>query len=141
MTDKEKIIIDAVDVSECEYVCNTAFGNIGCKLPFSEEIHCCNIPNCYYKQLQRKDQECEELKKEQLEIKKYLGISHKSILERLEELQERRDELSDKNLSYEQALNEIYLIIDEIKEQYDILEISELEQIKDIITKAKENNQ
>lgn len=41
------------------------------------------------------------------EIKKYLGISSKTILERLEELQERRDELSEKNLSYEQALDEI----------------------------------
>lgn len=38
---------------------------------------------------------------------------------------------------YEQALDEIYLIIDEIKEQYDIWEISELEQIQDIINKAK----
>lgn len=38
----------------------------------------------------------------------------------------------------EQALDEIYLIIDEIKEQYDIWEISELEQIKDIITKVKD---
>lgn len=64
MSDKEKIIIAGVNVSKCEYVCNTAFGNIGCKLPFNEEIHCCNIPNCYYKQLQRKEQECEELKKQ-----------------------------------------------------------------------------
>ena len=63
MTDKQQIMINGVDVSECEYVCNTAFGNIGCKLPFNEEIHCCNIPNCYFKQLARKTQECEELKR------------------------------------------------------------------------------
>lgn len=62
MTDKEEIIIDGVGVSKCEYVCNTAFGNICCKLPFNEEIHCCNIPNCYYKQLKRKEHECEEIK-------------------------------------------------------------------------------
>lgn len=58
------IYLDGVDVSGCEYVCNTAFGNIGCKLPFNEEIHCCNNPNCHYKQLKRKEQECEELKKQ-----------------------------------------------------------------------------
>lgn len=61
MPDKEQVIIDGCDVSECEYVCNTAFGNIGCKLPFNEEIHCCNIPNCYFKQLARKTQECDTL--------------------------------------------------------------------------------
>ena len=60
--DKQQIIINGVNVSGCEYVCNTAFGNIGCKLPFNEEIHCCNNLNCYYKQLARKTQECEELK-------------------------------------------------------------------------------
>ena len=41
--------------------------------------------------LLRKKQECEELKKEKVEIKKYLGISHKTILERLEELTDFRD--------------------------------------------------
>ena len=42
-------------------------------------------------QLQAKEQECKELKKEQAEIKKYLGISYKTILERLEELTNFRD--------------------------------------------------
>ena len=128
MTDK-KINID---VSNCMYLDGNYCPNHDTKCDF--------VDNCYFREYKRKEQECEELKKEQLEIKKYLGISHKSILERLEELQERRDELSEKNLSYEQALDEIYLIIDEIKEQYDIWEISELEQIKDIINKTKETN-
>lgn len=44
------------------------------------------------KQLKRKEQECGNLKKEQSEIKKYLGISHKTILERLKELTEFRDQ-------------------------------------------------
>lgn len=62
MTDKEQIIIDGCNVSGCEHVCNTAFGNIGCKLPFNKELHCCNNPNCYFKQLARKEQECEKYK-------------------------------------------------------------------------------
>lgn len=58
-------------------------------------------------QLQAKEQECEELKKEKAEIKKYLGISSKTIMQRLEELQEFKDELSISEYNYKQALDEI----------------------------------
>lgn len=95
----------------------------------------------YCSRLADKDQECEELKKEQLEIKKYLGISHKSILERLEELQVRRDELSEKNLSYEQALNEIEYQLTELYIGAENKDRKYCEKIKDIINKTKENNQ
>lgn len=60
MTDKEKIITNEIDVSKCEYVCNTAFGKIGCKQPLMKYIHCSENPNCHYKQLQRKTAECEK---------------------------------------------------------------------------------
>lgn len=115
MTDKQ-IIIDDVDVSKCNYFNNTdksyceeCCSEFGCAI-------CNDRPNCYYKQLKRKEQECEELKEtiklqnemqmevceekneeieklkaEKEEIKKYLGISHKTILERLEELTDFRD--------------------------------------------------
>ena len=63
MTDKQ-IIIDGVDVSGCIYfkknnkmsmcrACNSGVGTPYC------EYH----KDCYYKQLKRKEQECEELKK------------------------------------------------------------------------------
>ena len=60
MTDKE-IITDSVDVSECEFlwkeelpkkVCNN--GNLDCD--------CNSNPNCYYKQLKRKEQKLEKIK-------------------------------------------------------------------------------
>lgn len=60
MTDKKEIIIDGVDVSECDFlwkeklpkkVCNN--GNLDC--------NCNSNPNCRFKQLKRKEQECEEL--------------------------------------------------------------------------------
>lgn len=71
MTDKE-IIIDGVDVSECEKLGETIDGitcGLGKRIRFVNEIitkHnlCKNNPNCYYKQLKRKEQECERLKKE-----------------------------------------------------------------------------
>ena len=65
MTDKQ-IIIDGVDVSECGHY---HYGK--CEIDYDEwnnEIirynECQNNPNCYFKQLKRKEQECEELKKE-----------------------------------------------------------------------------
>lgn len=57
--------------------------------------------------LRAKEQECEELKKEKAEIKKYLGISDKTIIQRLEELQEFKDKLKISEYSYKQALDEI----------------------------------
>lgn len=56
MADKQ-IIIDGVDVSRCSnYDHNSYFE---CKVYY---CHCDEIPNCYSKQLKRKEQECEELK-------------------------------------------------------------------------------
>ena len=62
MTDKQ-IIIDGVDVSGCK--------NFSCgkceeenKIPITINhltADCRMYPNCYYKQLKRKEQECEEL--------------------------------------------------------------------------------
>lgn len=62
MTDKEQIMIDGVDVSKCKQHRKCILpDNIGCKI---DDMLCCDKPNCEYKQLQRKEQECEELKKE-----------------------------------------------------------------------------
>ena len=69
MTDKQ-IIIDSVDVSGCE--------NFSCGICEEENkipktinhftADCRMYPNCYYKQLKRKEQECEELKQVLIEI-------------------------------------------------------------------------
>ena len=86
MTDKEQIMIDGVDINKCEFYdkdkkyCLTlkmypnGFSNPSC---FSGDFQNCiqdsktcpytfchNNPNCYFKQLARKTQECEQLKKE-----------------------------------------------------------------------------
>ena len=61
MTDKQ-IIIDGVDVSGCK---NLMQGIVpfGC-MEDRKTCSCMNNPNCLYKQLKRKEQECEELKEE-----------------------------------------------------------------------------
>lgn len=57
MTDKE-VIIDDINVAGCEYHSSTPTS----ELCYMKGNKCKHNPNCYYKQLQRKEQECEKLK-------------------------------------------------------------------------------
>ena len=89
MTDKKQIIIDGVDVSGCGFFHSKEYKNTDCHiaLAFSEQyagcIKCeCN-PNCYFKQLIRKTQECEELKK-QVETTEKWRIKAESLNEKLD---------------------------------------------------------
>lgn len=60
--ENKEIIVDGVDVSGCEFLRNCIIpDNYGCKI---DDSLCCDVTNCYYKQLKRKEQECEKLKKE-----------------------------------------------------------------------------
>ncbi len=74
MTDKE-VIINGIDVSECEHL-----NYEHCEIDYDEwngEIirynKCQDNPNCHFKQLKRKEQECEEinLTNERLVAEKY----------------------------------------------------------------------
>lgn len=56
MTENKPIIIDGVDVSEC-FHCGS---QNNCMIYGNEK--CDRFPNCYFRQLARKMQECEELK-------------------------------------------------------------------------------
>ena len=59
MTD-EQIIIDGVDVSGCEHLMQ-GIVPFGC-MEDRKTCSCMNNPNCLYKQLKRKEQECEKAK-------------------------------------------------------------------------------
>lgn len=59
MADKEQIIIDGVNVKRCEFAEESATTP---KCRINDYIHCDGY-TCYYKQLQRKTAECEELQK------------------------------------------------------------------------------
>lgn len=63
---KEPIMIDDVDVAECEnlYTTNLPIGNdkIKCGLHQGIGKTCNDYPNCHYKLYKRKEQECERLK-------------------------------------------------------------------------------
>ena len=93
MTDKQ-IIIDGVDVS-------------GCVQFIQEEKDCCDLggnckgwTNCYYKQLKRKEQECEELKNKNYELTEEVGID-RALFAEIDKL--------NSELEQEKALKETYL--------------------------------
>lgn len=110
MTDKEIIIIDGVDVSECIFLdivneriwCDnvniSAIGKSQC--PY---VDCFKNPDCYYKQLARKTQECEELKKELNGSEKW-RVKSESLNEKLDI----------ENTRYRKALEEIEEVINNI---------------------------
>ena len=84
MADKQ-IIIDGVDVSGCKYFdcCNKE-----CKAEYYirhgyeivEYDSCKENPNCYFKQLKRKEQECEELKSDLTDLSKIIDCKNGTIL-------------------------------------------------------------
>ena len=84
MADKQ-IIIDGVDVSGCKYFdcCNKE-----CKAEYHirhgyqlvENDSCKENPNCYFKQLKRKEQECEELKSDLTDLSKIIDCKNGTIL-------------------------------------------------------------
>ena len=59
MTDRQ-IIIDGVDVNGCEYI--GLYKECKLKCGSCYPVDCSDNPNCYYKQLKAKEQECWDLK-------------------------------------------------------------------------------
>ena len=84
MTDKQ-IIIDGVDVSGCEYYDKNKL-LLTC---ICEEYPCSECHNCNYKQLKRKEQECE---KWQVELA-YKASELQNIEEKIKPLMKRPDDL------------------------------------------------
>ena len=106
MTDKQ-IMIDGVDVSKCRYFCRyddlCRDDNIGRVV----RPLCKRMPDCYFKQLARKTQECEELKKANQHIDTNRQCKG-SKLKRIEEL------ISDCETGYtDEFIQKIYGIIQE----------------------------
>lgn len=134
--DKE-IIIDGVDVSEC-YFLNKGITRLLCTCPSEIDEECKYNPNCYFKQLKLKEQECEELKAQ---------LNDMACMDDDNVLCYPRQELKKECDRYRKALEEIGKIVkincEEIcgrkfEDCNDFLCSSK--NILDIINKAKENN-
>lgn len=122
MADKE-IIINDIDVGECDFFSKGITHNI-CENLKEVEVECKYNSSCYFKQLKRKEQECEELKEK---INKYSKINE----------QDTKD-----FAKYSNALNEIEKIVntDYYQDSWGTLAIK-VDNIKGIINKVKEENQ
>ena len=110
MTDKQ-IIIDGVDVSGCEY---HSLNKNNCSLcSLSNNLICSYKPFCYYKQLKRKEQECERLE------------------ETFDGLFKVQYELADNNKKLHQCLTEIKELAKKVK-VYDPLAKQILQKISEV---------
>lgn len=111
MTDKEQIIVDGIDVSECEDV-------TGLKYCDGYGDWCHLYPDCSFKKLARKTQECEALKKrnednERFYLKQYakkdsevLDLTHKLNV-KTQEYEELKEEISKLQLNEYHYKNEL----------------------------------
>lgn len=146
MTDKEKIMINGVDVSKCDrLIVNQLYGYVcNCE----EDTHiissCKNRHNCYYKQLARKTTECEELRKQlnaMLESYELNCLSEDSFCKKYPMV---KTELNILRKRHKQVLDEIEehfehrcKICREEYEFYASCDVCWKKQILDIISKAK----
>ena len=147
MTDKERIMINGVDVSKCKHYRKCILpDNIGCKI---DDFLCCDKPNCYFKKLARKAQECESLNKRASsleEIADDLQQRNHHLTQECEELKRKVELMMDcpdcKVDEYKKALEEIEKVcIEDTRIFADGTEVryDSLDKILDIINKAKEN--
>ena len=86
-----KIIIDGVDVAECQYLYFAIKDSIidykeypRCSIGEAFTNNACKNSNCYYKQLKHKEKECEELKAKFQDMKKSRDIALKEYNEEFE---------------------------------------------------------
>lgn len=142
MTDKKEIIIDGVDVSGCKY-----YDQGICNIPDVIETYdsCIDKGACYFKQLQRKEKECEEVSNEIVE----LNVKYETVVNLAKKNADANEyclqELEKENQKLKQALDEIEKMIesiitdcDPITPNYRLNQINDRAyDILDIIRKAK----
>ena len=139
MTDKE-IIIDGVNVVECRFRCYID----RCMAHSCTTKPCKENKNCYYKQLQRKEQECEELnediqglktnllEKENCSARYYQIVTHREQ----NELYKKFDYQRTQKEKFKHALEKI---VEYIKREHWTLMNYIREDILDIINEVKDD--
>lgn len=155
---KKQIMID-IDISECEFKLERD-GKIKCECThatgFNVICDCESWKNCYYKQLKRKEQKCEELKEKYLELKEQNGnniVQLNTVNEQLDQLKEECEEWKNKYYAsttetkadiikqLDQLKGEVHHKTEFIQEQRDIIDQlkSELKEFKDMAKQGLDN--
>ena len=110
MTDKQ-IIIDGVDVGECIYyqynMCTATKDNYGDCSFYCKDY---DMNDCYYKQLKRKEQECEELRKDIERWKSNFNGKVSAIEELLQQNVEKAENVL-QTFTYENSAKKLYQLI------------------------------
>ena len=112
MEPKNPIVIDGVDVSGCEFYCDkccSLSNDRNEQLPFVTS--CSEYSNCMFKQLARKERECEELKKQVEIFTRQLEKANKEVIKEKEKNATQRQ----KNEKYKQTLIKIKEICNSVK--------------------------
>jgi hypothetical protein len=109
MTDKE-IIIDGINVSGCEFLNKTRHCKAHMSIMGTDANKCKCFPNCYFKQLKRKEQECEELNEQ--DTKDFANYK-----QALDEIEEFCTVYSANHDAYEMVYKDILAFINKVKEQ------------------------
>ena len=106
----KQIIIDGVDVSGCEYYDKNK-PSLTCTC---EEYSCSECYNCYYKQLKRKEQECNKLYIQLKADEEYHKEEENTLRKIIKNKEERNIELYKENNKLKQTLAEIKEMLKEI---------------------------
>ena len=134
MTDKQ--MIDGIDVSKCEH-----YGKCSTYCYVVDEP-CSDNPNCYYKQLKRKEQECEALQMSENEAGEIIAElnAYKDINE---DFKTAWEELKAENEELKKIINEAknskldlksFLVGEAVQNEYE----QQLDQLKQTLAEIKE---
>ena len=122
MTDKQ-IIIDGVNITGCTWCDFEPDAEPYCRINDGEDLACEDNLNCYFKQLARKTQECEELKERLVRTEE--DLKYQCV-----------DCMNVKSDRYHKALEEIEGIVKNFG-SYAAWQEQRINKILDIINKAK----
>lgn len=109
---KGQIIIHRVDVSGCNY----SGSQENCIIRAHQK--CSNYPNCYFKQLARKTQECEALKSESFTMNSLIIEQEEEIDRYCKALEEIEEYCKEQNLKYDTTACIILDIINKVKDKH-----------------------
>lgn len=142
----EQIIIDGVNVTQCGFFSkvegkqtNVCYIRLCHELEtekFIGYLECSTSHNCHYKQLQRKEQECEELKKELKSTKGLVTVGNKQLAEALkgyDQLKKENEKLTQELYGQEKIINRLIKQVDNQKQT--------LEEIREIACDGYNNGQ
>ena len=117
MTDKE-IIIDGINVAGCEDYGYRGKAGYWCH---NYDEPCTDYPNCYYKQLKRKEQECNKLYIQLKSDEEYHKEDEKSLLNIIDDLQKEKNKWVEKYNDLGQDFDQLKAENEELKHEVELM--------------------